>query len=1171
MTPERYERLCQLFDQAQARPPDQRAAFLDEVGAADPALRAELESMLADDQQAQGERLLRGPLPVNAKALLPPAERPTLLNAPPAAEPDDALVGRRVGPYLIEERVGSGGMGTVYRALREGDYRQRVALKVIRPGLDGGELLRRFRTERQVLAELEHPHIARLLDGGSTDDGRPYFVMEYIDGQPLDRYCEARRLGTRERVGLLRAVCAAVGYAHGRGVLHRDLKPDNVLVTADGAPKVTDFGLAKRLEGGAEAGPTRTGVVLGTPSYMAPEQAAGQRGAVGPATDVYALGAILYELLTGRPPFLAETPLDTLLQVLEAEPVPPGRLHPKLAPDLETICLKCLRKDSAKRYAGVAALAEDLRRFQAGEPIQARPVGRAERLWRWGRRHPARAAAAGLTILAGLAVVALLVGSVFIFQLRKEQQRTQDALAKAEEYRRQLALERALALCEQGNADRGLLWLARTLELTPASDDDLQRTIRASLAGWRHQLHPLRNVLRHDNPVRAVAFSPDGQTLLTGCEDGTARLVETTTGKLLKRWQHAGRVNAVAFSPDAKAMAVASYEKAVILDAATGRERHTLAGHTNAVYALQFAPDGKTIVTGSVDWTARRWDVVTGQPIGKPLPHGGNVWAVAFSRDGRTILTGSLDGFARRWETATGRATGQPLPHDSVDAVAFSPDDRTILTGGEDGTARLWEAATGKLLHTLVHQASVEAVAFSSDGQAVLTASEDGTARLWEAATGRPIGAPLSHQGEVEAVAVRPDGKVLVTGSTDGTVRLWEAGSGMLPDTKTLTHQGPVSFVAFSPDGHTILTGSQDRTARLWEAATANPVGEPWRRAEPLSRYPYRGVRAAAFSPDGQTLMIASWAGSVQRLEVASGKPIGLPALPQGPVLGLGPNGSTVLLQGRDQTLRLWEAAAGQPIGQPLALDEPVKVVAFSPDGQVVLTVTTGIKVSARLWDVATGKPIGEPLFHPSWVWAVAFRPDGLNFVTACGDGIVRQWETSTGRLLGKPLPHQGPVRAVAFSPDGQALVTASEDWTGQLWEPSTGRRLGPSLQHQGPVRAVAFGPDGRTVLTGSTDGTARVWWAATGRPFGPPLVHQGAVEAVAYSRDGQTILTGSRDNTARLWRPPSPVEGEVERLVLWTQVLTGMELDAGGVTRVLDAAAWQERRRLDELGGPPP
>jgi tetratricopeptide (TPR) repeat protein len=363
---------------------------------------------------------------------------------PAETEPGDALLGCRIGPYLIQERVGSGGMGSVYRALRQDAYQQQVALKVIRPGLDSDEILRRFHTERQVLAELQHPHIARLLDGGATDDGRPYFVMEYIEGEPLDGYCDRHQLGTRERLRLFQLVCEAVQHAHQRQVLHRDLKPGNVLVTADGTPKVMDFGLAKRLDGPPVSSPgaeqTPSGAILGTPSYMAPEQAGGVTRQVGPAVDVYALGAILYELLTGRPPFLAGTPLDTLLQVLSEEPVPPSRLQPKLPRDLETICLKCLHKEPGRRYASVADLAEDVRRFLGGEPIRARPVGTAERLWRWCRRKPA------LTAAAVLALLALGVAAFFAHQahLIEEQLRAE---------KRQYAEEKALLAAMSGEFD----------------------------------------------------------------------------------------------------------------------------------------------------------------------------------------------------------------------------------------------------------------------------------------------------------------------------------------------------------------------------------------------------------------------------------------------------------------------------------------------------------------------------------------------------------------------------------------------------------------------------------------------------------------------------------------------------------------------------------------------
>jgi eukaryotic-like serine/threonine-protein kinase len=429
MTPERWRQINVVFEDALQCPADERRPYLDRNCAGDAALAAEMADLLAHDDQANTERFLDRECPFNA----PP--RPSIGGTAP-------LVGRRVGPYEVQRHLAAGGMGDVYLAVRVDDYRQTVALKAIRGGPADAELQERFRTERQVLAGLSHPNVARLLDGGTTEDGVLYFAMEYIDGQPLDRYCEERRPSLRERLRLLHAVAVAVDYAHRQGVIHRDLKPGNVLVTVDGTPKVTDFGLAKRLDrppGSVDPeSQTRTGVIMGTPGYLAPEQAGGPTRAVGPAVDTYALGAILYQLLTGRPPFVGATLLDVLEQVRSAEPIPPSRLHPKLPRDLETVCLKALAKEPGGRYPTAAAFASDLERFLLGRPVAARPVGRLVKLARWCRRKP---------LAASLLAALVLVVSVGFAGVTWQWRRAEANLEETRHERRRA--EENLAACRQ--------------------------------------------------------------------------------------------------------------------------------------------------------------------------------------------------------------------------------------------------------------------------------------------------------------------------------------------------------------------------------------------------------------------------------------------------------------------------------------------------------------------------------------------------------------------------------------------------------------------------------------------------------------------------------------------------------------------------------------------------
>ncbi len=635
-----------------------------------------------------------------------------------------AAPGRLAGlpGYENLEEIGRGGMGVVYKA-RQAGLNRLVALKMILAGGRASAAARaRFQTEAEAVASLRHPNIVQIYEIGEHD-GLPFISLEFVEGGSLAQKTGHKPQPPRAAAETVEVLARAVHFAHGRGVVHRDLKPANVLLTADGVPKITDFGLARRLE--VDSGQTKTGEILGTPSYMAPEQAAPGPEAVGPPADVYALGAILYELLTGRPPFQGATAYDVLVQTASAEPAPPRRLAPRTPADLETICLKCLQKEPQRRYSSAEALADDLRRFLSDRTIQARPAGTGERLWRWRRRNPVLASVAALAVAALVGLVALSIGfGAYQGQaadaLRREQAKTETALRKSELLSVRLTLDQGLTLCEEGNPADGMLWLARSLAMLPDGADDLDHTIRANLGAWARRTPQLRMTVQQDDEVLAAAFSPDGKTFLTGGVDRTARLWDAATGEFLRRLNHAGPVTAVAFSPD-----------------------------------------GQTILTASDDRTVRLWGADSRAP-GRTLTHPGAVRAAAFSPDGKRILTGCQDGAARLWNADTGDLIREDFKHAGpVLAVAFSPDGAKVLTGGDDKTARLWEAGTGRLLTVFDHPDVVYAAAFSPDGQTVLTGARDRLARLWDPVGGKEARPPLAHLSPVVSVTVSPAGQTI--------------------------------------------------------------------------------------------------------------------------------------------------------------------------------------------------------------------------------------------------------------------------------------------------------------------------------------------------------------------------------------------------------------------------
>jgi WD40 repeat protein/tRNA A-37 threonylcarbamoyl transferase component Bud32 len=1134
----------------------------------------------------------------------PSSERDTVPDAPAMQQTDAAARGGKfpvIPGFEVLQQLGRGGMGVVYKA-RQFKPNRLVALKMLVAGAHApSQELQRFRIEAEAVARLQQPHIVQIHEVGEQN-GQPYLVLEYVDGGSLAHKLKGTPLPFRRAAEITETLARAMHCAHQQGVVHRDLTPANVLLTADDTPKITDFGFAKLLAGSG-AGPTQSEATFGTPSYMSPEQASGKSKTAGTPADVYGLGAILYEMLTGRPPFKAETPLLTVAQVVSEEPVPPRHLQSKVPRDLETICLTCLQKEPRKRYASSQDLADDLRRYLNHQSIRKRAAGPAGRLWRWCRRHPALAISSGLAAAALIAVA--VVSTAFALYMRATLHDSQHRLAT-------LAFDRGLDQGAKGEVGPGMHWFVRTLQLAPLGAHDLRRVARINLAGWRSRLTPLRAIVLQQAEITCVAFSRDGSLIATGSTDGTVRL-----------W-----------------------------DAATGRSRvGPLRRHQGEAVAMAFNPDGTTLATGGNDGKAWLWDVVTGQPrFERPFHHKDRVSSVAFSPDGQMVVTGSHDWEVRLWEVASGQERyGSPLTHpEKVTAVAVSPDGTKVLTGCNDQRGRLWAVATGKQLDPrLEHLREVMAVAFSPNGEIVATGSADRTVQLWGTASGKPLGLVFPHPGEVTAVAFSPDGTTLLTGCTDNNARVWEVAfektwsvMAVREPISLLRHQGAVNALAFDSGGQNLLTASTDGFVRLWEALTARPLG--------LSLTNKMPAWAVAFSPDGLTAVIAS-EGFPECWEAATGRPLDLkgqplgslgqelgarahqgtswvlskfgrfsnvpPSIHRGPIRAVvfSPDGRSLVTGGSDFTVRLrdrtrttgqggvllapphrhyveaiafdgrtivsgsfdhtgqvWDAATGRLRGR-LPHDGPVVSVALSGDGRTI--VTGSHDHTARLWNAITCEELPvSPFHHQSRVLAVAISPDGTKIATGTEDGSVHLWAMVSGkRLFEEPLHHGGPVLIVTFSPNGRRVLTASKDQTARLWDAATSTPLGPPLEHQHWVRRAVFSPDGSFVLTGSADGTARLWDTVTSKPCGPPIEHRHELLSAAFSPNGRVVLTGCRDRNAcgRLTEVPMAVEGDTEQLLLWVQVLTGMELDDHEAFHALSADQWKQRKlRLAEIGG---
>jgi WD40 repeat protein len=1026
----------------------------------------------------------------------------------PAAVADN-VDAPRVPGFEILELLGRGGMGVVYRA-RQVKLNRVVALKMILAGGHAGAAeLQRFRAEAEILGQLRHPHIVQIYSVGDQG-GRPYFALEFVEGGSLAQKLDGRPLPPAEAAGLIEKVAQGMHAAHTAGIIHRDLKPANILMMDDGAPKITDFGLARKVDAGR--GKTQTGAILGTPSYMPPEQAQGRKE-IGPAADVYALGAILYELLTGRPPFKAATTLDTVMAVITDEVTPPRRRQPQTPRDLETICLKCLHKDPRRRYASALALAEDLRRFQAGEPILARRASPWERGWRWLRRRPAVAAAL-VVLLAVLGLATWLYGDD---AYRVIANRGRVAVAGNEAGVR-VVLRRAgqsVAVLDPAG-EREVTLSTGDYEAELEGDPDGLELSADHITVTRNGLEVIevrKEVVEglrfdgHRGPVVALALSPDGRLALSGSRavggDGSLRVWDVAARREVRRLADSGLdVMALAISPDGSRALSSGSEGVRLWDVPTGQEIRSWKGHKGEVRSVAFAPDGRRAVTGGADGTVRLWDVDNGQELRVLEAHVGGVWAVRVSPDGRTAVSGGADRMVRLWDLDTGKELDRLRGRHAADVlcVAFSPDGMFIASGGEDHVVRLWDAVTGKVLRRLHgHKNLVTAVAFTPDGRQVVTASADRTVRVWDTSSGKERRVLSGHGVGVLAVAVTPDGRhALSAGGVnftdqwvlghDFSLRWWplprahpgpDIESAPKPEKRLVIqgHSDAVYTVAYELDGTFLLSGGRDGSVGLWDAETGDGTVRRFPGFESFPGFETGLGAGPTFSPSGERVGAGGREGSVSLWEVRTGKEarprFWVGTMPSS--LAFSPDGKYILFG--DQwagTLVLWDLVAARVVRLFAGHINAVQSVAFAPDSQRALSC--GQDRTVRLWDVATGKQLRRFTGHTNTVSRVAFSLDGKRALSGDHDGCLRLWDVDSGAELLLLVGHQGIIHDVAFSRDGRRAASAGQDKTVRLWDLDTGEEVHRFEGHTDEVFAVAFAPDGKQVATGGKDKTVRVW-----------------------------------------------------------------------------------------------
>jgi WD40 repeat protein len=1061
----------------------------------------------------------------------PAAEAATLVHPPPAPaaktipfvpeSPGSAAeTPPQVPGYEVLGVLGRGGMGVVYKARHLGLDRV-VALKMLLHVEHASpEAINRFRLEARSVARLQHPHIVQVYEVGEQQ-GTAFLSLEYCAGGNLEQKLAGTPLPPGDAARLVADLAGAVQAAHDAGIVHRDLKPANVLLTTEGIAKITDFGLAKTM---VDQGQTQSGMILGTPSYMSPEQASGsKRRVVGPPTDIYALGAILYECLTGRPPFRGPTSLDTLMQVSADEPARPSQLQPLTPRDLEIICLKCLQKDAKRRYSQARDLADDLHRYLRGEPIHARPTPAWERSWKWARRNPAAA------LIVFLFAVPLPVLLLYVAGLWREAADARDEArnraAREAELRNHAEELRGraeeLAKCEGKARDEiaedhkrteAMLYAARvSLAQQEWFAGNVGRTRQLldecppGLRGWewRHlrSLCSEQRLLIDDSGtiLTQVAWGGDGRFLAARGGDQRLHIWDATTGSpgvVLP-----AQVSAFAFSPDGGRLVTAEGKEVHVWAPATGKELLRFRTKGSFLSALAFVEEGQTLGVAGWDGNVEFFDALQARPTRKFPLRIGEHSAVGFSPDGRRIAV-AADDEVRVLDVATGsvkRRWKGPLLY--ISQVAFSPDGHRVAASGHDGYVRVWDVEDGRELQRLRgHAAAIRTLAWSPDGRLLLTGAADLTARLWNASSGDMLLTFRGHHGEVLGVAFSPEGKQAATASRDGALRVWDVEGrrviGTLVRVLALAnrdlqshidvvrqeattiwgHLGANRSVAFHPDGKRLATAADgDGLVKVWDLTN--------RLELQTVSVPRMSSHQLLFAPVGETLAVVSTQQAdnqpaqltledlrEQKTKTLRGPPCSRTA---GAFRPDGKRFAWLVGGNEDSRIQVLDVEKGAGVvAESSITGGRLSGLTYTPDGRFLVVV--GLDGIMRILNAETCRQ--EKVLFMSGAGVVTCTANGL--LALGGAGIIRLWDLKAGREVGQLSGHIGVVRSLAFNPAGDRLASCGSDLTAKVWHVPDRRELLTFRSHGGPVHCVAWSPDGRRLASAGQDGTTLLFEA---------------------------------------------------------------------------------------------